>query len=96
MSLRPRGSTNKQYLCSRQHEEAMFLLPGSTNKQCLCPRASEHECCLFVLPGAHLEHQHSSEASREHKCCLFVCWRRCWLIASADACSLLAYTDAHC
>jgi hypothetical protein len=56
------GRTIKQYLCSREHNPAMFVLPGaqsrsicasgSTIQEYLCSR--EHKYCLIVLPGAQI------------------------------------------
>jgi hypothetical protein len=57
------GSTNKQYLCSREHKSVTDVLPGaqssdirgapgSTDTAYLCSR--EHKYCLHVLPAAQI------------------------------------------
>ena len=83
------------HLCSREHRQAVFVLPGaqasricgpgSTNTACLCSR--EHKSAVFVLPGAHSSDTCAPGStnqqylcSREHKQAVFV-------LTGADLCS---------
>jgi hypothetical protein len=44
-------TTTKRHLCSREHKQAIFVLPGAQIALDCAPH-KEHTCRLFVLPGA--------------------------------------------